>query len=563
VGILYFGSCWHLLRAEMRHTGFMTYPLDDTYITMAIAKNFALHGVWGITRKGFSPASSSPGFALLLAGVFRLLGPSVWWPLALSIGFGFLALILAQRLLSSCGIATQLCALCAILFFTPLPVLGLFGMEHALHVALMLAFLDLVGWNLAREELPPWSLLLLTGVMVSVRYESLFMVIMACLLFLSQRQVRAAASMAVAGAAPVTLYGIFSVLHGCSWLPQSVALKGFPLSALINQPLSVVVKFDNNLDLAPYMLALIAAMFVLILMPAVREDARARSLLLIVLGATLAHLALAQVGWGYRYEAYMIAGAVAAITCAAPHMRVSRDRWANTALLAIAGATLAQLLFAGAGRIYPHELYVLAAPIAITVWAASHGRLSRGHWATAALLMVGVAGTWMLYQRTREAFLTLPYRSAAVYSQQIQMARFLQRFEQGASVAANDVGAINYYADIDCLDLVGLGDRDVYLLKQKKEYSTAALAKLTESRQVKIAIVYDSWFSFLPTDFFDGPPLPHTWVRVARWHTPYGIFLGGDTVSFYATDTAEAERLRSSLNQFAPSLPPKVQVLDR
>lgn len=143
--------------------------------------------------------------------------------------------------------------------------------------------------------------------------------------------------------------------------------------------------------------------------PHVLADRRIRGTLEIVLGASLLHLFFADVGWGYRYEAYLIAAAIATIGCAIPDITISRDSWAIGTSLVFA-----------------------------------------------------VVGSWMLAQRTVGAEMTLPHMSTAVYSQQVQIARFLSRFEQGASVAANDVGAINYYANIDCLDLVGLGDRDVF-----------------------------------------------------------------------------------------------------
>jgi hypothetical protein len=557
-GALYFGLCFYLLRAQMLLTGALTYPLDDPYIGMKMAKNFALHGVWGITQNHFASAASSPGFVLLLAAVYRLGGTADWWPLVLSLGFGMLALVMAQRLLRVVGITTQLVALCAIVIFTPLYALGLLGMEHALHLALTLAFLDLVGWTLARERSPSGGLLLLTGAMAAVRYESVFMIIAACLLFFSQRQIRAAVSLAFSGAIPLAVYGAFSVLHGAYWLPNSVSLKGISGSWAIHNPMAVVIQFDNNLGQAPHMAPLIAAMFILLLVRVVRADRRAGSMLAIVLAATLLHLSFAQVGSAYRYEAYLVAGAIAAIAYAVPHVKVARNEWASTALLILIAATLAQLLFADVGSIYPSEVYVLAIAVAAIAWAASHVKLSRQRWATAALLVIGVIGTWMLFQRALLAVLSLPYRSMGVYCQQIQMARFLNRFEQGVGVAANDVGAINYYADINCLDLAGLADQDVYWLKKKGGFSTVAIARLAEKNQVKIALVYDSWFSPMP-----GPSLPSSWVRVERWHTPYATSLGGNTVSFYVTDPAEAVQLRHSLDLFAPSLPAGVQVFDR
>ncbi|MGO9387121.1 MAG: hypothetical protein ACLPWD_03630 [Methanobacterium sp.] len=36
------------------NNGHFAYGLDDAYIHMSIAENFALHGVWGVTLYGFT-----------------------------------------------------------------------------------------------------------------------------------------------------------------------------------------------------------------------------------------------------------------------------------------------------------------------------------------------------------------------------------------------------------------------------------------------------------------------------------------------------------------------------
>src|SRR5579863_5573742 len=55
--------------------GHFVYVVDDPYIHMAIAKNLAAHGVWGVTPYQFSSSSSSIIWPLLLSSIYRLFGP--------------------------------------------------------------------------------------------------------------------------------------------------------------------------------------------------------------------------------------------------------------------------------------------------------------------------------------------------------------------------------------------------------------------------------------------------------------------------------------------------------
>ena len=64
--------------------GVFAYALDDAYIHMAMAQNFAEHGVWGPTRYEFVSASSSPLWTATLAGLFAATGVHELWPLLLN-----------------------------------------------------------------------------------------------------------------------------------------------------------------------------------------------------------------------------------------------------------------------------------------------------------------------------------------------------------------------------------------------------------------------------------------------------------------------------------------------
>src|ERR1700748_216258 len=62
--------------------GTFMYPLDDTFIHMTVAKTLALHGTWGIAPGEFESASSSVGYTLLLAGLFRVFSVHAYIPFA-------------------------------------------------------------------------------------------------------------------------------------------------------------------------------------------------------------------------------------------------------------------------------------------------------------------------------------------------------------------------------------------------------------------------------------------------------------------------------------------------
>jgi hypothetical protein len=482
-----------LARACLRAAGgHFIYALDDSYIEMAMAKSLALHGIWGITRFGFTSSSSSPLCTLLLAAAYRITGVHQITPVILSWVFGIPAIFLADRYAARfLAFGPRAVVLTAFVLLTPLIEIGLLGMEHTLQICLVLGFL-IVFEEASRS---PQRLAAIAALMVATRYEGLFLVAAAALLLLHDRQWRALAWMLAGAALPVAAYGIFSVAHGSYFFPNSVLLKGnVPHNA--NATLALMRRFAHAPTVTVPVLALaVAAVGLWRSRPRI-----ARCAFLIAIAGFL-HLTSAGIGSAFRYEAYL----------------------AGTATLAFGFAIPSSRSFA------------------------------RGTWYV--FLIVAVLGIGLLYGRASAAIGDLPGYARAVDSQQWQTARFLQTYFPHASVAANDIGAISFRTDIHCMDLVGLADTHVLRAKRSHTYTTNFLAHEAAARGVQIAIVYDAWFQGKTSFYTDGPVLPGEWVRVAQLRVPYSSNLGDPVVSLYAVDPSIAAAMRNDLTQFKPTLP--------
>src|SRR5580693_8995186 len=149
---LYAALCGGLYVTAIRATGsHYVYSQDDTYIQMAMARNWAEHGVFGVTRYEYSSSSSVPMWTLVTAVGFRLLGPAELLPAALSFSCGVLLLCLCGYLLqlAQAPAAIRSAALIGIVLATPLPYLALGGMEPLFHAILIVAIVYLAGSILA------------------------------------------------------------------------------------------------------------------------------------------------------------------------------------------------------------------------------------------------------------------------------------------------------------------------------------------------------------------------------------------------------------------------------
>src|SRR5690242_17300955 len=104
LAILWMTVAFHYADSVARHHGQFAYALDDAYIHMAMARNVVQHGVWGITRHGFTSSSSSPLWTLLLSAVGAVAGIHDLTPLLLNTLFASALCVAIYAFLRSWGI---------------------------------------------------------------------------------------------------------------------------------------------------------------------------------------------------------------------------------------------------------------------------------------------------------------------------------------------------------------------------------------------------------------------------------------------------------------------------
>lgn len=163
------------------------YPLDDSYIHLSIAKSLAEHATLSADPSRFDFSSSSPLFSIILAGAFFISGPSVWLPMALGVGSGLILLLLIYQHLQLINIKQKGFWIWIVLLLTPFPLLMLMGMEHS--IQLLVSFLWVRHWLTLLESKKSFgsTFVLLTILLVTIRYEGLFLVAGAFLWWMTQR----------------------------------------------------------------------------------------------------------------------------------------------------------------------------------------------------------------------------------------------------------------------------------------------------------------------------------------------------------------------------------------
>ena len=497
--------------------GTFVYPLDDAYIHLAVSRNLAIHGVWGISPYSFSGASSSPGWTLLLALTTRLAGVQLLAPLYLNVAAALVLLLLAsivlERKLPQAGIGYIALALCAVVLVTPMPGVALIGMEHILHAAAVLCFAcsasAILSLSLVEETPHSTATLLVISAFACglLRYESCFVIAVVIVLLLARSRAITAVLVAFAAAVGPLGYGLYSRAHSGIALPFSVVMKA--ASPADRHPLNALFSSDTS----PIVLALAVVFFMRLARRALEpKELRSsywtygNSLLVIAFATCLLHVEIGPSGWLMRYEAYLYALGFVAIALAvreAPAL-IKREE------------TLPQ-------RWFEITLLVALAPAVLGIF----GRIHHGY------------SDFKASIRDR-------------YVEHLPQALFVEQQMPHAVVLANDIGFLAFYADhARILDPLGLGSIEpVELERQHRSVNPEFIADWTSRMHADLAILH--------TDFPHMEAIiPAGWVPVESWCFPHNLVFSNHVETFYVPDQASAAVLRTRLagfHQLAPEI---------
>ncbi|MGE0745458.1 MAG: hypothetical protein AB7K86_09425 [Rhodospirillales bacterium] len=489
--------------------GAFTYTLDDPYIHLSVSEKIAAGG-YGINFGEPSAASSSILYPLLLAPF----AGTAWHhlvPLAINAAALVAFAWTLVEFLFHIGVGTLarrplFIALFAAAVALSFNLVGLVfsGMEHNLHVAL--AALGVLGLAIfLREGRVAWWLVPVLIAAPLVRYEATLASLAGAAVLIARGAVRPGAVAAATVIAALAAFSAFLLASGLAPLPSSVLVKSSSALSGAEGTLwpfvgSILINISDAMSRKVGAIMIVAAVLAVYLALVTRRGAGRRDPtvpMAAYLAVTVAgHAMFGQFGWFHRYEIYALVVTFMAV------------------------------------------LFLFRDPIA--------ARLAQPRGGVALLLVIAAAAFVTGKNYVYATLLEVPIAANNIFEQQVQMRRFVTEHYRNP-VAANDVGLLTWGNPDYVLDLWGLGSEEARKLRAARR-DGEWMARLAAARGIGLALVYE--------DGYFKTPFPETWVRVGRLHLSRArVTPARSAVTFFATEPAEAERLRALLRAFAPTLP--------
>lgn len=483
--------------------GYFTYPLDDTYIHLALAKNFLKYKTIGINGE-FAFNTSSPLFTIILSILFLIFGNNPLLPLIINVTLSFLIIFYIFIFLKkNFNLFYTLIFSILFYFFIPIPILIFLGMEHLLHIFLLLLYLNNLISFLFEGKKNYLLLFVLSFLFSSVRYESIFFLFPFLLIFLYKKNFKEAIFIFLGASFPIFFLGIYSISKGWLFFPTSVVLKGFLFD--FENPIRLIfdigkkfyyylIGYEYNLPI--FLFCLFSLYFFNKKIEFLKSKVQILSFVLFL--NLISQLTFAKIGRFNRYEAYIISFFLFLIIYFLKEYKLKDE------LKIISKISLFFIIFLGA----------------IPFIIASYKSLN--------MLAIG---------------------SKNIKDQQIQMAKFLQRYYKDDWVGVNDIGAVCYFRE-KVFDVWGIGNLDVARKRLKNNYYKNDLEEKIKEYNIKVLIVYGVILKYLGG-------IPKGISFVGAWKIKDNVVCENDEVLIFARDE-EIQNLIKNLKEFSKELPKDV-----
>ena len=501
------GSYYLLAYSNLLGDAFV-YPIDDAYIHLALARNFAENGFWGVNPHSFDSASSSILYTLVLSGLIKLFGDNVHYPMFINIAAGYATVYYCYRYFSEFyGKKEILIGLILLIPYCQLYTMVMLGMEQTLHILLTVMLIFYLEKNLRSDFARPdlWKLLFVILLFGAVRFESMFFISILSVLLFFRGKWKIGSLVFITGFSPIIIFGLISLKCGGYFFPNSLLMKGnYPETDFFISIWNILKNgILTNISFYKLFLAPLLITMTYFLWKYKKQDWRKifqnEILVITVMGTVILHSLFAVIR--YRYENYMLVAIILVII-----------------------------------------------PIVVSFFNVEK---TKRFVFFRSLILISFSGI-ILYSAYIFIFnnKVIKYASKNVEEQQMEMSRFLSIFYSGQNIVANDIGAISYFSGVRIFDIAGLASTDVagFYYKNKHlglkifdERSHQFMLDSISKKQCRVAVIYPSWFP-------DG--VPSSWIPVVSWTIQNKVGVANETVVWYAFNEQEAEILRGNLKKF-------------
>ncbi len=474
----------------LRTNGEMVYSYDDAYIHMALSKNLAKHGVFGITPRKYTPAASSILWDLLLSFSFLIFGVNTWIPLIFNIVLSIILIYLLWKITFRYNLYISFFIITVFLAVLPIYHLIYSGMEHILHIIVVLLLsLEILSY-LKTSVLKP-SIYWISLIAVGVRYETYFILLPFLFVLFLERKFKETLILLGTSSAVPAVFAVVNIAHGWGPFPSSISIKGNSLflsylfrgkiyQAFVQFLKETQDRFSIYFSHSQYqILPFVLIFFALLLLAAFSR--RRKSLFYLPAVVLLIHATFSYFTNPPRYQSYLFAIILVFLL-----EIFSEEKFQKTGFAVFLGF----LLFSF-GEIFLANFMV-------------------------------------------------PIACSNIYSQHIQMARFIGMFYPEGKVVINDIGAVSFYNDhIKIVDFGGLADGEVYRIRKAPippKKKVALLKNYLANSHADLAIVYKKSI---------GKALPKQWEEIGEWTISQSAVVPFLKYTFYKiSDPLLEEKLR-------------------